>query len=311
MLTIIKERKKMDRNTFNLMIKEFLERNLQTGSKVLLQKVRKNNGVLLDSIIIHTPNCNISPTIYMDVFYEMYMSGMELEEVAVRILAAYYKGRPKKEINLDFFKDFEKVKPRIAYRLINAKENAELLEEIPHILFMDLAICFFYAFWDEQLGNGTITIYNKHMEWWGTNMRELMALACKNTPGLFPAEFETLKKVVETIYGEELDELHSEACPLYVLTNEQKVQGAICLLYDGMLEQIANRIGGSFYVLPSSIHEVILFKESGEEDIHALHQLIREVNSTQLSVEERLSDYPYYYDKKVKKLICLKDFLKS
>lgn len=300
----------MDRNQFNLRIKEILERNLQPNSKVLLQKVRKNNGVLLDSVIIQVPNCNISPTIYTDYFYEMYLQGMDIEEVAVRILAAYYKGRPKRELNLDFFKDFNKVKARIVYRVINADENKELLEDMPHILFMDLAICFYYAFWDEQLGNGMISIHNKHMEWWNTSNKELMSLACKNTPVLFPAEFDTLKRVVESIYGEELEEFHAEVCPLYVLTNEQKTQGAVCLLYEGMLERLADTLGGSFYVLPSSIHEVILFKESGDEDVEALHKLIKEVNEKQLSEEERLSDYPYYYDEKVKKLICLKDFLK-
>lgn len=300
----------MDRNLFNLKIKSILERTLQEGSKVLLQKVRKNNGVLLDSIIIQIPNCSISPTIYMDVFYEMYSQGMEVEEVAVRILTAYYRGKPKKEINLDFFKDFEQVKPRIVYRIINAEQNKEFLEEVPHIIFMDLAICFYYAFWDEQLGDGMITIYNKHMEWWGTSNQELMKLASQNTPNVFPAEFDTLKKVVESIYGEELDELHSQACPLYVLTNQKKTQGAVCLLYEGMLEKLAGELGGSFYILPSSIHEVILFKESGNEDVQALHRMIKEVNETQLSPEEILSNYPYYYNQKTKKLICLKDFLK-
>ncbi len=300
----------MDRNVFNLKIKSILERNLQEGSKVLVQKVRKNNGVVLDSIIIQIPNSSISPTIYMDVFYEMYKQGMEVDEVAVRILAAYYRGKPKKEINLDFFKDFEQVKPRLAYRMINAEQNKEFLEEVPHILFLDLAICFYYAFWDEQLGDGMITICNKHMEWWKTTNQELMTLACQNTPNIFPAEFVTLKKVVESIYGEELDELHSQACPLYVLTNKQKIQGAVCLLYEGMLEKLAKELEGSFYILPSSVHEVILFKECGNEDVQALHKMIKEVNETQLSPEEILSNYPYYYNQKTKKLICLKDFLK-
>ncbi len=299
----------MDKDTFNLTIKEILERNFQAEGKILLQKVRKNNGVILDSIIIQMPGRNISPTIYLDAFYEMHLQGMDVEEAAVRVLAAYYNGRPKKELNLDFFKDFEQVKNRIVYRIINAKQNADLLEEIPHVLLMDLAICFYYAFCDEQLGDGMITIHNKHMEWWNTSTKELMTLACQNTPRLFKVEMETLTKVVETIYGEELGELHGKDCPLYVLTNEQKNQGAVCILYEGMLDKISVTLGGSFYMIPSSIHEVILFKENGDEDIYALHRLIKEVNETHLNEEEILSDYPYYYDSKAKKLICIKDFL--
>ena len=298
----------MDKNTFNLEIKEILEHNFQSEGKIILQKVRKNNGVLLDSLIIQMPDSNISPTIYLDVFYEMYKNGMDIEEIAVRILAAYYNGRPKKELNLEFFKDFEQVKSRIVYRIVNAKQNKELLEEIPHVLWMDLAICFYYAFYDEQLGNGMITIYNKHMEWWNTSTKELMILAKKNTPELMKARWDSLTKVVESIYGEELEELHGRECPLYVLTNEQKNQGAACILYEGVPDQLAQFLGGSFYMIPSSIHEVILFKENGNEDTMALHRLIKEVNETHLSEEEILSDYPYYYDQDRKKLICINKF---
>ena len=302
------ERKGMDKNTFNLTIKEILERNFKTQGKVLLQKIRKNNGVILDSIIIQMPDSNISPTIYMDTFYEMYRNGMDVEEIAVRILAAYYNGKPKRELELDFFKDFNQVKSKIVYRIINAKQNEELLEEIPHVLWMDLAICCYYAFYDEQLGNGMITVNNKHMEWWKTNTQELMALACQNTPDLLKAQMESLTKVVESLCGEEIEEVHGRKCPLYVLTNEQKTQGAACILYEGMPEKIALTLGGSFYIIPSSIHELIIFKENGDEDIYSLHKMINEVNETQLSEEEILSDYPYYYDSQTKKIICLKEF---
>ena len=67
---------------------------------------------------------------------------------------------------MDFFKDFEKVKDRIVYRLIHAGRNKELLDEIPHIPFWDLAICFSYSFWSEELGDGMILIRNEHMESW-------------------------------------------------------------------------------------------------------------------------------------------------
>ncbi len=261
----------------------------------------------MDSIIIQAPDSNISPTIYLDVFYDMYQKGMDVEEAAIRILTAYYKGKPKKELNMDFFKDFEKTKDRIVFRIINAQQNKELLKEIPHIPFMDLAICFYYAFQDEQLGDGIITVCNKHMEWWKTNNQELMTLACKNTPELFPAEYKSLKMVISDLYGEDFRDTRVEACQLYVLTNTQKSLGAVCMLYEGELEKIANNLGGSFYILPSSIHEVIILKDSGQEDARALHKMIKEVNERHLEVEEVLSDYPYYYDREKKKLSCLRE----
>lgn len=298
----------MDRKTFNLKMKEMLEKNLPSNAKVILQQVRKTNNVMLDSLIIQMSGCNISPTIYLESFYEMYCRGMELDDVMIHILAAYYKGKPKRELNMDFFRDFEKTKDRIVYRLINAQQNKELLEEIPHILFLDLAICFYYAFCDEQLGDGMITICNKHMEWWGTNYQELFALARENTPRLFPAEYKSMKMVITELYGEALDEACLEPCQLYVLTNKQKCQGAVCLLYEGELERIARHLEGNLYILPSSVHEVIVFKEEGDEDAEILHKMIKDVNEKHLEPEEVLSDYPYHYDWKQRKLVCLRNF---
>lgn len=298
----------MEKSVFNQRIKDLIQKNITPEAKVHLQKVRKNNNVYLDSIVIQMPDSNISPTIYLDTFYEMYMRGTDVEEIASRVLAAYYNGRPAKILSVDFFKDFEKVKGRIVYRLVNADKNRELLEEIPHILVQDLAICFYYAFHDEQLGDGSITIYNKHMEWWGTNHQELLRLAKKNTPELFPVEYKSLKTVIDEFGGEIPSCICDEICHLYVVTNKQKTMGATCILYEGELEKISERIGGNFYILPSSVHEVIVLAELGKETPESLHQMIKEVNDMHLTEEEVLSDYPYYYNKSTKKLTCLNQF---
>ena len=298
----------MDKNAFNEKIKEIIEQNITSEAKVYLQQVRKNNNVLLDGIIIQMPDSNVSPTIYLEAFYEMYKQGMEPENIATKILAVYYKGRPGKQLDLEFFKDFDKVKERIVYRLVNAEKNSELLKEIPHVLLEDLAICFYYAFHDEMLGEGSITIHNKHMEWWGTNHQELMRLASQNTPKLFPAEYKNMKDVINQYYEELPEYFTEEDYHFYVLTNMQKTNGAACVLYEGVLEEISEIIGGSFFILPSSVHEVIMLKDSGKELVEDLHLMIKDVNAKHLLEEEVLSDYPYYYDNALKRLTCLNKF---
>jgi hypothetical protein len=233
---------------------------------------------------------------------------MELETIAAEILSVYYKGRPGKQLNLEFFKEFEKVKDRIVYRLINAEKNGELLKEIPHILLEDLAICFYYAFYDEQLGEGSITIHNKHMEWWSTNHQELMRLAAENTPKLFGVEHKNLKDVITQYYEELPEYITQEDCNFYVLTNKQKTNGAACMLYDGVLEEMSTIIGGSFFIIPSSVHEIIMLKDTGKECAEDLHLMIKDVNGKHLLEEEVLSDYPYYYDHTLKRLTCLNEF---
>ncbi len=303
-----KKGQNMDRNLFNEKIKEIIEQNVSAEAKVIVQRVRKINNVFLDGIIIQMPDSNVSPTIYLEIFYKMYEAGMELEEIAARVLAEYYRGRPRKKLNLDFFKEFDKVKDRIVYRLINAEKNKELLEEVPHILLQDLAICFYYAFSDEQLGEGSITIYNKHMEWWNTSHQELLRLAEINTPRLFPAKYQSLKDMVKDFYGNLPECVNDGICHLYVLTNTQQCNGAVCLLYKDKLEEISKMLGGNFYILPSSVHEVIVLRDTGREIPEKLHHMIKEVNEMHLEADEILSDYPYYYNQQDKKLICLNKF---
>lgn len=291
----------MDINKFLTEVEIKLKEKMDTGVNIKTQKVRKNNNVIYYGLIIQRPEHNIAPTIYLNAFYDMYIRGMDMEEVVNCIIDTYKNGEIKDSINMDFFCNFEEVKDKIAYRLINAERNKELLEQIPHILFMDLAICFYYAFYQEELGEGMILIHNSHMEMWGTNHKELMKLAEENTGRMLPADIVSMKTLLREMFEE------STEPGLYVLTNEKKCQGAAVLLYPHILEKAAEQIGGSFYVLPSSIHEVILLKEQGNENTDGLREMIREANNTQVATEEVLSDYPYYYDAQKKKLVLIKE----
>ena len=92
---------------------------------------------------------------------------------------------------------------------------------------------------------------------------------------------------------------------MYVLSNKARVQGAACILYPGILKDFAAAIRSDFYILPSSIHEVILLPAQGEEDREALKQMVREVNASQVEREEVLSDSVYYFDREQNKLQVL------
>lgn len=296
----------MNEREFLEAIQGALKKKFDKGTQIRLQEVRKNNNILLKGLFIQKPDSNISPTIYMNGFYEMYQKGYGMEEIVEHIIQIYYEGEVPGSIDMEFFRDFKQVKDRIVYRLINAEKNKELLKEIPHILFLDLAICFYYAFYSEALGEGIILIHNNHMEMWNTNHQELMSLAQENTPRLFKPMFITLDAIVHNMFVPEATEL--EPASLYVVTNRQKSQGAACILYPKLLEHIAGKLCGSYYMIPSSIHEVIIFKATGKEDIKYLQEIIQDANNSQLLVEDILSDHPYYYDKSEKKLVQKRAF---
>ena len=81
-----------------------------------------------------------------------------------------------------------------------------------------------------------------------------------------------------------------------VLTNEKRTQGAACMLYPELLAQLAGKEERSFYIFPSSVHEVILMPDTGRGEAESFKQMIVEINDAQVAPEEVLSDSLYYYD---------------
>lgn len=174
--------------------------------------------------------------------------------------------------------------------------------------YLDLAICFFYAYYSDEMGEGSILIHNSHMEMWHTCMEDLFQLARVNTPVLFPWKYGTLWEIVREDIRAGQEEGGGEAAlqasvpdviPMRVLTNSKRSYGAACILYPGVLEEVAQRMGGSFYILPSSIHETILLPYDGMLSVESIKEMISVVNRTQVDPEEVLSDSLYYYDAEV------------
>ena len=263
---------------------------LGEGYRVEVKEVRKNNGILLHGLVILSETKNVVPTIYLEIFLAAYEDGVPFSKIIDKILDVYQEEMPKGNVSMEFFKEFDKVCDRICYRLIRRKGNEALLEEIPHVEFMDLAICFFYSYQGGALGDGSIPIYNTHLEMWKVGTKELMTLAGVNTPRIYPADFRSMTDILK-----EMGQIQAIGGPvpesnLYILTNDKRAQGAACILYPGMLEKIAAARKKSFYIIPSSVHEVLILRDTGMENVEEIKKTIREVNSRFVSKEEILSD---------------------
>lgn len=294
----------MNMKEFAVKVQKGVAGRLGEEAQVILQEVRKNNGVVRQGLSVGRKGRNISATVYLDSFYEMYGEGAAIKDIVERITAVYENDAPGQNVDMEFFSDFDKVKDRISYRLINARRNEELLELIPHIRFLDLAVCFYYAYYNEALGKGIITVYNNHMEMWNASTQELMRLAQENTRRIFGVQCRPLTEIVE----EMLEDGYNEALPVVpmkILSNKDRVYGAACLLYPGLLQEISQKESADFYILPSSVHEVILLTDDGSEDPGKLREMVREVNEQQVEPQEVLSDSVYYYGREDKQIKIL------
>ena len=82
---------------------------------------------------------------------------------------------------------------------------------------------------------------------------------------------------------------------MYVLTNQRNINGATSIIYNDILKRIAKVIGESYYILPSSINEVIIVPDNEIFKKDYLIDMVRSVNMECVAGNEILSDRVYHY----------------
>ncbi len=292
---------------FMITVKQEILNYLGDDYHIEFKHIIKNNGIILDGILIRNEEERVCPTIYLNPYYDKYCKGTSLREVVEEILSAYEGSCDEsRELELNFKYDFEEMKELITFRLVNYEKNHLLLTTVPHLRLFDLAITFHCIIRMDGDGIGSVRITNEHCKNWKVEKKELFELAMVNTQRLFPAVLRPMEEVVFDLIGQqemlEMDqeELHG-ASNMYVLTNEKGINGASCILYPNILKDFHKRLGMDYFILPSSIHEVILVPENrsrNEESRVSLEQLenmVREINETQVATEDVLSNRVYSY----------------
>ncbi len=297
----------MEYQEFKDLVFLHISNELPKNTSVQFQQVRKTNDVVLDGLTFRENSRNICPTIYLNSYYEDYCSGKDISTIVQHILHTYELTKPKENIDLQFFTDYEQVKPHIVFRLINYEKNQQLLKEVPFIGYLDLAIVFYYLMDNSENGYATILIRQSHLDYWQVSIHELYQQAKKNTPLLLSCEVENLftftKQALEQKGILDIPDL-SDTPPLFVLSNKNHLFGAGCILYTSILEDFGNKIKSNFYILPSSVHEVILYPSQKNDQYFNLSQMVQDINRTQVAEEEVLSDHVYFYNRSERQ-ICM------
>jgi len=287
---------------FKTAITNLLKEAMSKNTTISIHSVLKNNHVVLDGLTIQEQGINISPTIYLEYYYEEYLRGKPLSAIRDSIIDVYEQNRSHKNLDISFFTDYQQVQHHIIYKLIHYEKNKDLLRKVPHFPYLDFAIVFCCLILDSPAGNATILIQNHHLDFWGITADDLYTLAHKNTPTLLPGEVISMEDLVCSLgtfpSGFSIEDLWEDAiCPMYVLTNKSRLFGASCMLYPDILEKFAKHLNSDLYILPSSIHEVIILPESYTEDVTMLNNMIHDANTTQVLDEEILSNHAYLYSR--------------
>ena len=290
-------------------IKDHLPDQYQ-DSTIQLNTVQKNNEAL-DAITITSPDSNVSPTIYLNSFYEDYQNGQDMDTILDHIADIRVEHEVSQDFDVSKITDFDQVKDHIAARVVGIEDNSDLLDQRPHAVMDDLAVTYCVMLGEDANGSMSVPITNQLMETWGVTQEELHDLAKANQEELTPSTFKSMNEVMAEMMipqmmsdmgvdRETAQEMIESMMPpedkMYVLSNEQKLNGAAALLDDKMMNQIAEKVGGDFYILPSSVHEVLIVPADAGMDLKDLEAMVQEVNETQVAPQDRLSDHVYQYD---------------
>ena len=269
---------------------------------VYIHTAVKNNGKERKGITVSEKGIHISPTIYLEEYFQQFQEGKPIEEIVEKILQLYEEVKCSHPCEESLLQNYEELKGKFACKLIHRGKNEKLLNDIPYVPWMDLAIVVFVLLEVSPYGTATVLVRKEHLEIWGLTEAQLFDEAKKNTPILFPYQFCPMRKLLREICPYAVDEGEEEEESLYVLSNKLRSFGAASMLYDGILEKVGQKLGENYYILPSSIHEVIVVPESKSPVKQDLEEMVREINETQVEEEEVLSDRVYYFSRKENRL---------
>lgn len=287
----------MNIREFAAELRELLLSKMTEVNDIKIERCLKNNSIALTGLIFSEETSNVCPTIYADGYFKQHNVGRSMESIVTEIIQEYRRARLHPQIDMNFIRDWEKVKSMIAYKLINTAQNHELLQKIPHKEILDLSMVFYIAV--EDVG-GSILIYNNHCKMWGIEPEELVTAAQANTPRLHPLYFKPIMEVMSEMLGDAAEEIPDDV-KMYILSNEKKVFGAVAMIYPDSMKNIADKWESDLYVLPSSTHEVLVLPAK-ENNVLQLKSMVEEVNDNCVNAEEILGYNVYYYDREKEEL---------
>ncbi len=257
-----------------------------------VKEVLGENNNVRHGMAIYLEDTNVVPNIYLDDYYKDYEKGYPTERIIQDIKELYKERLGRAPIINDSVLEFEGNKDRIIFQVIGTKNNKnKLLEEKHTIIGNGLAFVYKLAITGDML----VPITNKFAEEYGYNDGQLYDLAMENTPKLFPERVVDMGALIDDV-----DKKNNENT-MIIVTNEDLFHGASVMFYPGVKESIAETLNESYYVIPSSVHDLIVVPCSVEKTLDELKLILKEGNKHLVAEDEILSNDIYRYDKDTQK----------
>ena len=262
-------------------IKGYLPEEYQSA-EVILQTVKKNNEQYT-GLTVEREEKNFAPIANMEKLYEYYRMTGSIEQVMERLSTIAQMKAPQ-EIDENIVKSYEQIKDKLFVRLSPVEGNEAIMEDSPYQMQADMMMTY-HIYVPSEDGFTQIRITQQLLDKFGVTREQLHRDAISNTPNIFTPEI---------LVAGDPEEDH----PMLVVTNTQGVLGASAIFCEGIMDKVAAMMKGDYFILPSSIHEMIAVPNNGRRDSAELEAMVKQANRIVVEPEDILSDTVYHYDPK-------------
>ena len=273
------------------------------GCEIGIEMVPKNNGVLKTALIIRNPDANAEPCIYLEEYYNRYRKETaSIDGIVDHIIKIYDENKLGERMDVDVLLQYPMMRPKIRGRLISTQRNTDMLQKVPHRGILDLSLIYTIEV-NTRRGIGNIIINHSHLGIWGVTEPELFMQLKKNMEqeeGCFMHLDQFLTQILNV---PEEGTLRDSLPDIFIMSNKDKHYGAVELLNEKTVEKAVKTFGGSFYILPSSVHELIVLPGGCEYmTLDGLAEMVASINASDVNESDVLSSHIYYYNAEEKRL---------
>ena len=300
-------------------ILEYLPESCRGATVEVLERA-KNNDILLHGLTIRKGDKDREavPVIYLEPYYDAHrFEGKDMEDIMHEIARDYQKiARDIPDFDLPEMTP-EGIRDKLFVKLVNTRYNQERLKDLVSLPVDGGFSLTVYIDMDTPRKDAMIQITKDMASQMNFDEREMIQTAMRNTVQAHPAELVEMKKVMMDISGlrklEPRDNLlqdhplPAEDLSMLILSNSDKFFGATALFYPEVQAQVADATGGSYYILPSSVHELIVLPDNGTFEERELARMVQSVNSCEVRPEEQLGNKVLYYNAAMDRLMVAVD----
>ena len=236
-------------------------------------------GSTYDGLIIIRKDTNVRPVANLNQFYKCIERGDCFEDVMEKIVDTLTMTPPTPVTDSAWIANYECAKDKLFIRLSNAERNKKIIDRSPHKIIGDLALTV-HILVSTNGGMSCGLVDNDLLKHYGITEDELFYDAMISSPEVLPLDIIAIADL-----GFE---------DMLAVTNKQKLNGASAIFYTGVLDKLAERLGGNLIILPSSIHETIVIPDMG--NYSELIEIVKAVNGDTVAPSEQLSNNIYRYD---------------